>query len=81
MASLFSILKIMINFISMFFAIELIVYGNNTKFFRFVFVGEVIAVPWHEPWSRKVKEIFFKVILVLGKTLSVLIFAFCSFYN
>ncbi|CAG9537326.1 unnamed protein product [Cercopithifilaria johnstoni] len=29
---------------------------------RLVAVGDIIAIPWRKPWSKKVKEIFFKVL-------------------
>ncbi|MCP9259791.1 Peroxisome biogenesis protein 6 [Dirofilaria immitis] len=27
-----------------------------------VSVGDIVAIPWHKPWNRKVKEIFFKIL-------------------
>ncbi|VDO29436.1 unnamed protein product [Onchocerca flexuosa] len=29
---------------------------------RLVSVGDIVAIPWHKPWSKKVKEIFFKIL-------------------
>uniref|UniRef100_A0A0R3RY81 TGF_BETA_2 domain-containing protein n=1 Tax=Elaeophora elaphi TaxID=1147741 RepID=A0A0R3RY81_9BILA len=29
---------------------------------RLLAVGDIIAIPWHKPWSKKVKEIFFKIL-------------------
>ncbi|KAM3718090.1 Peroxisomal ATPase PEX6 [Dirofilaria immitis] len=29
---------------------------------RLVSVGDIVAIPWHKPWNRKVKEIFFKIL-------------------